>query len=120
LPTSGFFNIAWRSFYFGGKMARCELTGKSPAVKNLVSHSNIKTKSVSNPNVQQKRIFSRALNAMISLKMATSTIRSMEHMGGFDKFILNQPQENLSPRALAVKLRILRRLRGKKREGAKP
>jgi large subunit ribosomal protein L28 len=101
-------------------MARCELTGKQPEVKNLVSHSNIKTKSVSNPNVQQKRIFSRTLNQMISLKMATSTIRSMEHSGGFDKFILNQPSKVLSKRALAVKTRIQRRLRGgQKTEGAK-
>lgn len=94
-------------------MARCELTGKGPQVKNLVSHSNRKTKSISNPNVQQKRIFSRSLNQMVSLKMATSTIRSMEHGGGFDTFILNQPDEKLSARALAVKLRILRRLRRK-------
>ncbi|MGE0764584.1 MAG: 50S ribosomal protein L28 [Bdellovibrionales bacterium] len=100
-------------------MARCELTGKQPEVKNLVSHSNIKTKSVSNPNVQQKRIFSRALNQMVNLKMATSTIRSMEHMGGFDTFLLNQPDSKLSKRALEVKTRILRRLRRKSNQGAK-
>ncbi len=101
-------------------MARCELTGKQPEVKNLVSHSNIKTKSVSNPNVQQKRIFSRTLNQMINLKMATSTIRSLEHKGGLDTFILNQPDGVLSKRALAVKTRILRKLRRTtKTEGAK-
>lgn len=101
-------------------MARCELTGKQPEVKNLVSHSNIKTKSVSNPNVQQKRIFSRALNQMVNLKMATSTIRSLEHKGGFDTFILNQPDGVLSKRALAVKTRILRKLRrSTKTEGVK-
>ena len=100
-------------------MARCELTGKQPEVKNLVSHSNIKTKSVSNPNVQQKRIFSRALNQMVNLKMATSTIRSMEHMGGFDTFVLNQADSKLSKRALEIKTRILRRLRRKSPQGAK-
>ncbi len=94
-------------------MAQCELTGKGPAVKNKVSHSNIKTKSVSNANVQQKRIFSRSLNQMVSLKMATSTIKSMEHQGGLDTFILNQPDTKLSKRALQVKLRILRKLRKK-------
>lgn len=100
-------------------MARCELTGKQPQVKNLVSHSNIKTKSISNPNVQQKRIFSNALNMMINLKMATSTIRSMEHMGGFDTFVLNQDNSKLSKRALEIKTRILRRLRRKSTTGAK-
>jgi len=94
-------------------MSICELTGKRPQVKNLVSHSNIKTKSVSKVNVQQKRIFSNSLNQMVNLRLATSTIRSMEHMGGFDTFILNQPNTVLSKRALEVKQRILRKLRSR-------
>ena len=93
-------------------MPRCELTGKSPEVKNLVSHSNIKTKSVAIPNVQQKRLFSTLLGEMVSLKMATSTIRSIDHMGSFDKFVLNQPAGMLSKRALSLKTRMLRKLRG--------
>ncbi len=102
-------------------MPRCELTGKGPVVKNLVSHSNIKTKSTASPNIQQKRVFSRSLKQMVSLKMATSTIRSMEHMGGFDVFLLNQPNEKLSKRALEIKNRIQRQLKGgaKSAKGAK-
>ena len=91
-------------------MSRCELSGKSPVVKNLVSHSNIKTKSVANPNVQRKRIFSKSLNQMVRLYMATSTIRDMEHMGGFDKFILNQNDDVLSKRAMDIKSRIKRKI----------
>ncbi len=91
-------------------MSRCELSGKSPVVKNLVSHSNIKTKSVANPNVQRKRIFSKALNQMVRLYMATSTIRDMEHMGGLDTYILNQNDGVLSKRALDVKNRIKRKI----------
>lgn len=93
-------------------MGRCELTGKGPEVKNLVSHSNIKTKSTAFPNVQQKRVFSNLLNQMVSLQMATSTIRSIDHVGSFDKFILNQPDTKLSKRALTIKNRMLRKLRG--------
>ncbi|MCC7403067.1 MAG: 50S ribosomal protein L28 [Bdellovibrionales bacterium] len=100
-------------------MARCELTGKGPIVKNLVSHSNIKTKSRAMPNIRQKQVFSRALNQMVSLKMAASTIRSMEHMGGFDTFVLNQPDKVLSHRALAVKQRIKRRLNRDSKKGEK-
>lgn len=95
-------------------MSRCELTGKGPVVKNLVSHSNIKTKTRAMPNVQQKRLFSKALNQMISLKVATSAIKSMEHMGGFDTFLLNQKSSLLSKRAQAVKLRILRKIGSQK------
>ena len=91
-------------------MSRCELTGKSPVVKNLVSHSNIKTKSTAMPNVQRKRIFSKTLNSMVRLYMATSTLRDMEHTGGFDKFILNQDDKVLSQRAMDVKTRIRRKM----------
>lgn len=94
-------------------MPRCELTGKAPEVKNLVSHSNIKTKSVALPNVQQKRLYSTLLDTMVNLKLATSTIRSIDHVGSFDKFVLNQPDAKLSKRALTVKTRMLRRLRSK-------
>src|ERR1700674_2488188 len=93
-------------------MPRCELTGKQAEVKNLVSHSNIKTKSVALPNVQQKRLFSNLLGEMINLKLATSTIRSIDHMGSLDKFVLNQPEATLSKRALSLKTRMLRKLRG--------
>ncbi len=93
-------------------MPRCELTGKAPEVKNLVSHSNIKTKSVAMPNVQQKRLFSTLLGQMVSLKLATSTIRSIDHMGSLDKFVLNSPDTRLSKRALTLKTRMLRKLRG--------
>lgn len=91
-------------------MARCELTGKSPVVKNLVSHSNIKTKSVAMPNVQKKRIFSPTLDQSVTLKVATSTLKSMEHFGGFDRYILRQPTETLSKRARAVQTRIRRKI----------
>ena len=95
-------------------MSRCELTGKSPVVKNLVSHSNIKTKTIAQPNVQKKRMFSRVLNQMVRLQVATSAIRDMEHSGGFDSFILNQDDKVLSKRALEVKNRVRRKMNAKK------
>ena len=95
-------------------MSRCEITGKGPVVKNLVSHSNIKTKSTAQPNVHKKRLFSRTLNAMVRLQIATSAIRDMEHMGGFDNYILNADDSKLSKRAAAVKLRIKKKISTKK------
>lgn len=99
-------------------MARCEITGKGPVVKNLVSHSNIKTKSTAYANIQQKRMFSQALNEKVNLKMATSTIKSIEHVGSLDSFILRQDDANMSKRALTVKNRIKRKLSGKNSKGA--
>lgn len=91
-------------------MPRCELTGKGPVAKNLVSHSNIKTKSRALPNVQSKKLFSKSLNQLVGLKIAASTIRDMEHKGGLDVFILHQPDDVLSKRALAVKNRIRKKI----------
>ncbi|KYG61441.1 hypothetical protein AZI86_17160 [Bdellovibrio bacteriovorus] len=91
-------------------MSKCEITGKGPVVKNLVSHSNIKTKSTAQPNVQKKRIFSRVLNSMVRLQIATSAIRDMEHVGGFDSYILNSDDAKMSKRALAVKARIRKKM----------
>lgn len=96
-------------------MSRCELTGKRPMVKNLVSHSNRKTKTKSNPNVQSKRLFSRALDEMVRLLVATKAIKDMEHMGGLDAFLLSQPEEKMSPRALEVRNRIKRKMSRKKK-----
>ncbi|MBX2988884.1 MAG: 50S ribosomal protein L28 [Bdellovibrionaceae bacterium] len=96
-------------------MSRCELTGKSAVVKNLVSHSNIKTKSRALPNIQKKRIFSRSLNQMVRLQLATSAIRDMEHMGGFDQFIVQQDDAALSKRALAIKSRIKKKINTSKK-----
>ncbi len=96
-------------------MSRCELTGKSPVVTNLVSHSNIKTKTRSLPNVQKKRMFSKVLNQMVQLQIATSALRDMEHMGGFDTYLLNLKENKLSKRAMSVKTRVLRKLKGTKK-----
>lgn len=100
-------------------MSRCELTGKKPTVKNLVSHSNIKTKSRSMANIQLKRIYSPTLKEFIRLRVSTSAIRDMEHSGGFDQFILNLNEASLSKRATTAKNRIRRKLRGSSGDAAK-
>lgn len=95
-------------------MGRCELTGKGPVVKNLVSHSNIKTKSIAQPNIQKKRLFSQALGNMVTLRIAASAIRDMEHVGGLDQYILRLNETKLSKRAASVKAKIRAKLVGKK------
>ena len=85
---------------------RCELTGKGPIVKNNVSHSNVKTKAWMLPNIQKRRLYSDTLSTFVTLRIATRTIRTIEHVGGFDKFILAQPSEVLSKRARGLKSRI--------------
>ena len=90
-------------------MAKCELSGKSPVVKNLVSHSNIKTKSRAFPNIQSKSFFSYQLKNSFKFKVAASTIKNIDKAGGFDVFIMKQKNSYLSPRALKVKKQIVRK-----------
>jgi len=66
------------------------------------------------PNVQKKRFYSNALGEFVTLKVATSAIKSLEHSGGFDKFILNSKADELSARATTIKNRISRKIRAKK------
>ena len=123
LPTRSFFLIPNSSILDKGlskaplegiHMGRCELTGKGPVVKNLVSHSNIKTKTIAQPNIQKKRLFSQALGQLVTLRVAASAIRDMEHTGGFDKYVLSRDEEKLSKRALAVRSRIRAKMTSKK------
>lgn len=85
---------------------RCELTGKGPIVKNNISHSNVKTKAWMLPNIQKRRLFSDALGTFVTLRVATRTIRSIEHVGGLDTFILSQSTDSLSKRARGLQSRI--------------
>jgi large subunit ribosomal protein L28 len=88
---------------------RCELTGKGPIVKNNISHSNVKTKAWMLPNIQKRRLYSDTLGTFVTLRIATGTIRTIEHVGGFDKFILSQSGDTLSKRARGLKSRILKK-----------
>lgn len=93
-------------------MPRCELTAKSPVVKNLVSHSNIKTKSRAFPNIKMQTLYSQSLKKNFRLRVAVSTLRTLERRGGLDTFILKQSRETLSPRARVIKKAIRTKLMG--------
>ena len=94
-------------------MAHCELSGKAPVVKNLVSHSNIKTKSRAHPNIHSKKFFSYQLGRSFQFKVSTSAIRNIDKAGGFDVFIVQQKNSFLSPKALQVKKQILKKTKNK-------
>lgn len=89
---------------------RCELSGKGPVVKKRVSHSNHKTKFRAQPNIQSKQLYSAALNEYVRLNLAVGTLRSIEHMGGLDPYLLRQPENLMSKRALAVRGRVKAKL----------
>ncbi len=92
---------------------RCELTGKAVQVGNLVSHSNIKTKTRFLPNLCAVTLISDTLGRGVRLRIAAAALRSVEHRGGLDAFLLKAKDEDLS-----VKTRALKREIAKKSAGA--
>lgn len=85
---------------------RCELTGKSVLVGNKVSHSNIKTKRRFLPNLCSVTLRSEALGQKVRFRISTNALKSVDHNGGLDAFLMKARKENLSPKALELKRKI--------------
>ena len=81
----------------------CELTGKGRQVGNNVSHANNKTKRVFLPNLQNVTLLSEQLGRSFKFRVSTNGLRSVEHNGGLDNWLLKTKDEKLSARALKVK-----------------
>jgi large subunit ribosomal protein L28 len=92
----------------------CELTGKGRQVGCNVSHANNKTKRVFLPNLQNVTLMSEALDRSYKFRVSTNGLRSIEHVGGLDNWLLKTADAKLSPRALKVK----RELRKKQKAAA--
>ena len=82
---------------------RCDLTSKGPLVGHKVSHSNIKTKRRFLPNLINVTLMSDALGRSVKLRISANALRTVEHRGGLDAFLLKANDAELSPVALAVK-----------------
>ncbi len=85
-------------------MARiCELTGKGRLTGNNVSHANNRTKRVFLPNLQNVTLLSEKLERGFKFRVSTHGLRSVEHNGGLDNWLLKTKNEKLSTRAQRVK-----------------
>ncbi len=85
-------------------MARvCELTGKGPVTGNLVSHSNTKTRTRWLPNLQRKRYAIQELGQILTLRLSTHAIHTIDKVGGITMAIRKAKDENLSQQLLRVK-----------------
>tara|TARA_R110000824_G_scaffold118960_2_gene271401 strand:- start:12783 stop:13076 length:294 start_codon:yes stop_codon:yes gene_type:complete len=82
---------------------RCELTGKAVMTGNNVSHANRKTRRRFLPNLCQVTLMSDALGRSCSLRISAHALRSVEHNGGLDAFLLKARKTDLSARALRLK-----------------
>ena len=87
---------------------RCEITGKGVLSGNNVSHANNKTRRRFLPNLQVTSLLSDILGQSVRLKLSTRAIRTVEHNGGIDAFLLSTPSTKLPPEAVALKRRIVK------------
>lgn len=85
---------------------RCVVTGKSVMSGNNVSHANNKTRRRFLPNLQETGIFSEALGRMIKMRVTTAGIRTVEHKGGFDKWIMSVAPTKLDPSMRALRKQV--------------
>ena len=85
---------------------RCDLTAKSPQTGHKVSHSNIKTKRRFLPNLCNVTMISDTLGRSVRLRISANAVRSVDHIGGLDAFLLKAKTENLSARAREIKRQI--------------
>jgi large subunit ribosomal protein L28 len=88
---------------------RCQITGKGVLSGNNVSHANNKTRRRFLPNLQESSMLSDILGADVHMRLSTRGIRTVEHNGGIDAFLLGTPNRKLPPEALVIKRRIVRR-----------
>lgn len=89
---------------------RCELTGKGVQVGHKVSHSNRKTKRRFLPNLVNVSLMSDALGRPVRLRLSANGLRSVEHNGGIDAFLLKTADADLSPTIRAIKKQIAAKL----------
>ncbi len=82
---------------------RCELTGTGPVSGNNVSHANNKTKRRFLPNLCQVTLTSQTLGRSFRLRIAARALRSVDHAGGLDPFLLKARDGRLSSNALKIK-----------------
>ena len=81
----------------------CELTGKGRLTGHNVSHANNKTKRVFLPNLQNVTLLSERLDKSFKFRVSTHGLRSVEHNGGLDNWLLKTSDEKLSTQARKVK-----------------
>jgi large subunit ribosomal protein L28 len=82
---------------------RCELTGKGVLTGNNVSHAKNRSRRRFLPNLNQVSLLSDVLGRPVRLRISRHAQRSVDHIGGLDKFLNKAKDAQLSLRARRLK-----------------
>ena len=88
---------------------RCELTGKTRQIGHKVSHSNRKTKRRFLPNLLNVTLLSDSLGRSVRLRISANALKTVDHRGGLDAFLLKATDAELSVRALELKRQVVKK-----------
>ncbi|MBA4048154.1 MAG: 50S ribosomal protein L28, partial [Sphingomonas sp.] len=69
-----------------------------------------KTKRTFLPNLQNVTLISDALGTSVRLRVSTNGLRSVEHVGGLDNWLVKTSDDDLSLRARRLKREIKKKL----------
>lgn len=92
---------------------RCEVTGKGVQSGNNVSHANNKTRRRFLPNLHVVSLISEALGRDVTLRVSSHGLRSVEHNGGIDNWLIKTADSRLSDDAKVLKRKIKKALAAK-------
>jgi large subunit ribosomal protein L28 len=87
---------------------RCAITGKGVLVGNNVSHANNKTRRRFLPNLQDTALLSDTLGHLVRLRLTVNAVRTIEHSGGLDAYLLKTPAAKLPLEARRLKRQIVK------------
>jgi large subunit ribosomal protein L28 len=85
---------------------RCELTGKLPQSGQSRSHAENKTKRKFRPNLCNVTLLSEVLKRKVRLRISAHALKSVEHRGGLDAYLIKARADELSDRCLKLKREI--------------
>jgi large subunit ribosomal protein L28 len=85
---------------------RCELSGKLPLSGQLRSHAENKTKRTFRPNLCRVTLLSDALQRKVQLRISAHALKSVEHRGGLDAYLMKAQDGELSIRCQRLKREI--------------
>ena len=88
---------------------RCDLTGKKPLSGHKVSHSNVKTKRRFMPNLRNVTLISDSLKRKVRVRVSANALRTVDHRGGLDAFLLKAKDAVLAPKMLDLKRAIAKK-----------
>ena len=94
---------------------RCELTGKESLYGHNVSHAKNRTNRRFVPNLQKVTLHSNALRKDIKLRICTRALRSVQHNGDLDSYLLSREDAKLAPVGLKLKHQIQKALSAPKK-----